>query len=370
MKITAKIKLQPNSDQHAALLTTLETANAACNYISQVAWDNRTFRQFDLHHFVYYDARERFGLSADMTIRCIAKVAHAYKADQKTKRTFKATGGFPYNPRTLRYVIEGGFVTIWSIVGRLKISFVAGNRQLEQLKTQKGESELLFTNGQFYLAATCDTDEPDPIEPTDVLGVDLGIKNIATTSDGQKFAGNHLNNIRRRRRRQRKNIQPVGTKSSKRKLKRLSGKERRFATHINHCISKQIVNTAKDTNSAIALEDLKGIRNRIRLRRSQRDDLHSWAFFQLGEFIKYKAKLAGVPVVFVNPRYTSQACHKCGSIDKGNRKTQDKFLCLSCGHADHADINAALNISVLGRAVVNLPIDSSWSEATLLALTA
>ncbi len=360
MKLTAKIKLKPNSNQHATLLTTLETANAACNYISQVAWDNRIFGKFKLQKLVYYETRERFGLSAQATVRCIGKVVDAYKLDKRTQRNFKPHGGIAYDLRLLTY--KDGYVSIWTLDGRITVPYACGEHQHELLKNQQGESDLLYSRGKFYLAATCDTDDPEPMEVTDALGVDLGIKNIATASDGQKFAGNHLNNIRRRRRRQRKNIQPVGTKSSKRKLKRLSGKERRHATHVNHCISKQIVNTAKDTNSAIALEDLKGIRDRIRLRRSQRDDLHSWSFYQLGEFIKYKAKKAGVPVVFVNPRYTSQACHKCGSVDKGNRKTQDKFLCLACGHADHADHNAALNISVLGRAAVNLPIDSNWSR--------
>jgi len=360
MKLTAKIKLLPTESQSDSLKRTLEACNAACDYISGIAWETKTFNRNKLHHLVYYDVRERFSLSAQATVRCIAKVVDAYKLDRKTKRTFRPHGSVAYDLRLLAY--KDGYVSIWTLNGRIKVSYVGGERQLEQLKTQKGESDLLYKNGDFYLGATCDIDEAEPIEPEGILGVDLGIKNIATTSDGQKFAGNHLNNVRRRRRLQRKKIQAVGTKSARRKLKRLSGKERRHATHVNHCISKQIVETAKDTNRAIALEELKGIRNRIRLRRSQRDDLHSWSFYQLGQFVQYKAQRAGVPVVFVNPRYTSQTCNACGSIDKRNRKTQDKFLCKSCGHAGHADINAALNISVRGRAAVNPPIDSTTQQ--------
>lgn len=363
MKLTAKIKLHPNSDQAAALLTTLETINAACDYISQAAWDNRTFNRNKLHKLVYYDVRARFKLSAQATVRAIAKVVDAYKLDKATQRTFKPHGGAAYDLRLLTY--KDGYVSVWTMDGRVEVPYVAGERQHEQLKRQKGESDLLYIRGEFYLAATCEVEEAEPIEAEGVLGVDLGIKNIATTSDGERYAGNHLNNVRRRRRRQRKKIQAVGTKSARRKLKRLSGKERRHATHTNHVISKQIVETAKGTNRAIALEELKGIRNRIRLRRSQRDDLHSWSFHQLGEFIKYKAQRAGVPVVFVDPAYTSQACNVCGSVDKRNRPNQETFLCTQCGHADHADINAALNISVRGRAAVNPPIDSDIEPVRL-----
>jgi IS605 OrfB family transposase len=180
------------------------------------------------------------------------------------------------------------------------------------------------------------------------LGVDLGIVNIATDSDGQQYSGSEVLNTRKRRRRQRKRLQKKGTKSAKRVAKKLSGKERRFAAQENHRISKQIVKKAKDTNRAIALENLKGIRQRVRLRKPQRVNLHSWSFHQLGQFILYKAILAGVPVVFVDPRNTSRMCSECGCVDKRSRKSQDKFSCTSCGYTLHADHNAAKNISVLG----------------------
>jgi putative transposase len=118
-------------------------------------------------------------------------------------------------------------------------------------------------------------------------------------------------------------------------------------TNVNHTISKQLVKKAQRTNRAIALEDLTGIRDRVRARRSQRRKLHSWAFAQLGQFISYKAELAGVPVVFVDPAYTSQTCANCGYISRSNRKSQDSFLCVECGFSAHADTNAAINIAGL-----------------------
>ena len=134
----------------------------------------------------------------------------------------------------------------------------------------------------------------------DFLGVDLGVVNIATDSDGNAYSGSHVRSMRHRHRKLRTKLQKKGTKAARRKLKRLSGKERRFATNTNHVISKQIVALAKGTGRGIALEDLSGIRERITARTGkQRYDLHSWAFFQLGQFILYKAIGKGVPEEFV-----------------------------------------------------------------------
>ena len=349
MKLTAKIKLQPTEKQFNFLVHTIAIANATCNHISQRAWDTQTFKQFDIHHLVYKDIRsEEYPLSAQMVVRAIAKVADAYKLDKKVKRSFNPTGAIAYDARILSWKMEDQTISIWTIKGRQRMPFVCGKRQKELLKSQRGESDLVLIDGTFYLFATCDIDEPTPDDVEDCLGIDLGIVNIATTSDGEQFAGNQVNSVRQRRRRQRKRLQKKGTKSAKRVAKRLSGKERRFAAQENHRISKQIVKKAKDTNRAIALENLKGIRQRVRLRKPQRVNLHSWSFHQLGQFILYKAILAGVPVVFVDPRNTSRKCSKCGCVDKRSRKSQSNFSCTSCGYTLNADYNAAKNISVLG----------------------
>jgi IS605 OrfB family transposase len=196
-----------------------------------------------------------------------------------------------------------------------------------------------------------------PIDPEGFLGVDLGIINIATDSDGQIHSARQLLNVRHRQRRLRRKLQKKGTKSAKRRLKQLSGKERRFANDTNHCISKQLVMKAQGTGRGIALEDLEGIRDRVTVSRRKRDQLHSWSFHDLRNKIGYKAQLRGVAVVLVDPRNTSRTCRQCGCIDKRNRKTQEKFLCTRCGYASHADVNAAVNIS--RRAAVNPPYAGS-----------
>jgi IS605 OrfB family transposase len=150
--------------------------------------------------------------------------------------------------------------------------------------------------------------------------------------------------VRHRHRRLRRKLQHKGTRPARRKLKRLSGKEKRFANDVNHCISKQLVNTAKGTRRGIGLENLTGIRERVTVSRRKRAELHSWSFADLGTKIAYKAQRAGVPVAYVDPRNTSRQCSQCDHVDKASRRSQAKFVCTACGCASHADYNAARNI--------------------------
>lgn len=343
--LIAKIKLQPTAEQYKLLLKTLEIANAACNYASKEAWKHKIFRQFNLHRIVYNDIRERFGLTAQMAVRAIAKVAHTYKLDKRTLRKFKSHGAFPYDRRILSFKIAKQTVSIWTVNGRQRMGYLCGNRHHQLLKADRGESDLCYIDGEFYLFVSCEIETPDKMDVSEYLGIDMGIINVASDSDGKQYSGSQFLNIRNRRFRQRRRLQKKGTKSANRVRKRLSGRERRFATWLNHTISKLIVEVAQRTGRGIALENLKGIRKRVRARREQRRNLHNWSFHQLLQFINYKAELAGIPVVMLDPAYSSQTCSNCGHISKSNRKSQSAFLCQSCGYADHADTNAARNLS-------------------------
>jgi IS605 OrfB family transposase len=353
IQLTAKVKLLPTPEQAAALRRTLETANAACDYISRQAWRARVFRQFSLHKLVYYDVRERFGLSAQVTVRCIAKVADAYKLDRRTRRSFRRDGAIAYDSRILRWKRDEQAVSIWTMDGRQTIPFACGERQGELLRGQKGESDLALVDGVFYLLATCQVEAPEAAEWEEALGVDLGLVNIATDGDGEVFSGALVNNLRRRHAKLRARLQSKGTKSAKRLLKKRRRREQRFARDVNHVIAKRIVEKAEGTGRAVALEDLTGIRERITVRKRQRRRHHSWAFHDLRAKIEYKAALAGVPVVLVDPRNTSRTCPACGCVDKANRVSQREFSCVECGFSGHADTIAAVNIG--RRAVVNQP---------------
>lgn len=353
MKLTAMIKLLPNDEQRQYLYQTLERANTACNWISERAWETRTFNTTRLHHLMYYAARAEFDLGAQITVRCIGKVIGAYKLDKKTKRLFKKLGGIPFDSHNLTFKTDQREIVIWSVGGRLTVPFTAGAGQLALLEYQQGESDLIYRKGEFYLFTTCDVPDDTPIDVEGFLGVDLGVKNIAVDSDGNIHRAKRLLNVRHRHRRLRQKLQKKGTRSAKRLLKHLSSKEQRFAHDVNHCISKQLVTIAKGTGRGIALEDLSGIRDRVNVPRKRRDMLHNWSFHQLRAFVAYKAEHAGVPVAYVDPRNTSRTCAACGCMAKRNPPTQVAFSCIPCGFVSHADINAAINIS--RRGTVNHP---------------
>jgi IS605 OrfB family transposase len=199
-------------------------------------------------------------------------------------------------------------------------------------------------------------DAPEETDTDGTLGVDLGIVNLATDSEGQIFTGTKVHEVRMRYHHRRRELQRVPTRSAKRRLKRLSGREKRFQKDVNHKIAKTLVQKAVHTRKALALEDLTGIRERVTVRRENRYERHSWAFYQLRMFIAYKAAWAAVPVRFVDPAYTSQTCSRCGHCAKANRQSQASFLCQQCGFCCNADVNAAINIS---RAEVKRPLATS-----------
>ncbi|HZF39021.1 MAG TPA: transposase [Blastocatellia bacterium] len=188
---------------------------------------------------------------------------------------------------------------------------------------------------------------------TDFIGVDFGVVNLAVDSDGQMHQGDDVEQTRKHYGKVKRSLQRKATKqkrsgkrplNAKRRLKAISGRERRFKANTNHTIAKKIVAKATDTGRGIAIEDLEGIRNRTRFRKKQRDPMSKWAFAELRGYIEYKAALCGVKVQPVNPRDTSKRCPECNHVSKKNRIRRDVFLCDECGYFDHADIVGAKNI--------------------------
>lgn len=337
------MKLLPDPAQAKALDKLLRISNKACDWLSAQAWETKTFGQYALHKLAYLEVRKRFELPAQIAVRCISKVADAYKLDKDSKRAFRPLGSLAFDDRNLTWHVDKRTVSVGTLNGRIKIPFAAGDRQLALLASRQGESDLVYHGCNWFLTATCNVEEPDPSDAGDFLGVDFGIANIASDSDGKHYSGSTVKSVRHRHRRLRTKLQKKQTKSARRRLRKLAGKESRFARDVNHRISKQIVATAKGTGRGIAIEDLKGIRERVKVGRGQRAVLHSWAFSQLRTFTEYKAALAGVPVENTDPRNSSRECNICGHISKSNRLNQSSFRCVSCSHTEHADTNAASN---------------------------
>ncbi|HEV2460506.1 MAG TPA: transposase [Ktedonobacterales bacterium] len=251
-------------------------------------------------------------------------------------------------------------VSLLTLDGRIELPLRFGTYATGRLERIRGQADLLYRKrtDTFFLAVTVDAPEPTSEEADDFLGVDLGVVTLAATSDGDLLNQStgrthaHINSVRARYSQLRAKLQRKGTKSAKRLLRKRSRREKRFARDLNHRLAKALVGTAKGTGRGLALEDLKHVRRRVNGSKRQRRVLHGWAFFQLRAFIAYKAALAGVRVVLVNPAYTSQTCSRCGHCERANRHSQASFQCRRCGFACHADLNAAENIR---RAAVMLP---------------
>lgn len=345
MKLTLQIKLLPDGGQAQSLLDTIKKANATCNTISEIAWKEKTFNQFKLHQKSYYLVKEQSGLSSQMTVRCISKVSDSYKLDKKVKREFKPFGAITFDSRILSY--KDNSISIWAINGRLKIPFVCFRP--DWLPFVKGEADLITRRGKFFLLQTVEIPEEGIKDVEEFLGVDFGLINIATLSDGEIMSGKEIETYREKRQKIRSSLQSKGTKGSKKVLKRLSGKEKRTASIVNHTIAKRIVAKAFKAHKGIALEKLKGIRKSANNKGKKfRSRIGKWNFADLRAKIEYKAKLSGVPVVAVKPAYTSQTCSRCHNLGSRNGES---FKCPHCSFEAHADVNAAKNIG----AAVNLP---------------
>jgi IS605 OrfB family transposase len=362
----------PEAERAAALRSTLRTVNDLACWVSQVAFARGVPREYELRKHTYPHLKAE-GLGAQAAQHVIKKVRDAYttlhanlragnlgkpKSRRRVKAeskpiAFRPEAAQPYDDRCLSWQYDQQTVSIWTMAGRIKnVSFVCSADALKTLRDyRKGECDLIERDGVFYLIATCDVPEAEAYEPDGFIGVDLGIVNIATTSTGYQAAGRGLGRYRKRQLALRAKLQKKRTKSAKRRLKERSRREQRHVKNTNHIIAKTIVTEAERTAHGIALEELKGIRRRVRLRKPQRVTLHSWAFAQLGGFIVYKARRAGVPLVYVDPAYTSQMCSQCRHVDKRNRVDQGLFICRGCGVVAHADRNASHNIAARGAAV-------------------
>jgi IS605 OrfB family transposase len=372
VKIVAQVKLLPSPEQAAALGATLRTVNEAACWVSSVAFERGVPREYELRKHTYAELKAR-GLGAQAAQHVIKKTRDAYTALKANLRAgnlgkpgskrwvraeskpiaFRPHAAQPYDDRCLSWQYDAATVSIWTTAGRLKgVRFACSPDALRMLRQhRKGESDLVERDGVFYLIATCDVPEKPLNEAlAGFLGVDLGIANIATASTGYRASGRGLNRHRKRQADLRKKLQAKGTKAAKRLLKKRARKEARHSANVNHIIAKTIVTAAERTDCGIALENLTGIRGRVRLRKDQRTNLHSWSFHQLASFVAYKAKRAGVPLVYVDPAYTSRQCSECHHIDRKNRRSQAEFACRACGATMHADHNASRNIARKGEA--------------------
>jgi putative transposase len=360
VKLTLQTQIFPDKEQARKLAATMEAFNAGADWLAGEAFKLQSANKVKLQHLYYTDLREKFSLSAQMAIRCIAQVCEAFSRDRTNRPTFRKYASIPYDQRMMSFK-GADRVSLLTLEGRIIVPFVMGKYQAERFHLKYGQCDLVRRkDGKWFLLVTVDLPDSASIPATDFIGVDFGVVNLATDSTGETFSGQEVEKTRQKYQARRQRLQMAAAKrkqrghrpkSIRRKLKSAGQKEQRFRRDTNHVISKKLVEKAKDTRSGIAVEDLKGIRDRARFRKTQRAQMSGWSFAQLRTFVEYKAGIAGVPTAAVDPRHTSQMCSCCGHIAKANRKSQSEFQCQRCGFALNADFNAALNIKA--RAAVN-----------------
>jgi putative transposase len=341
LHLTIKAKLVITSDAAKDLKSTMEEFNRACNTISELSFQQDLRRKYDIHHAAYRLIREETNLPAQHVINAIAKVSAAYVREPDKLHQFKPHSSVRYDARTM-VLGEDCYTASLTICPKGRVS---GQLQMSAKMRQQlcagelGAAELVYRQGQFYLHISLTVPAPEIAAAAGSLGVDLGVNRVAVTSNKKFHSAKEIRHNKACYKRTRKHLQANGSKSAKRALKRVSGREKRFVSDTNHCISKQIVAEAKTANQRIVLEDLTGIRESGKAK-----VVHDWSFAELQAMISYKARQAGVEVVFVEPRYTSQMCSRC--LHLGVRPDQSNFHCRNCGLRLNADLNGAKSIAL------------------------
>jgi IS605 OrfB family transposase len=365
--LTIVCKINPTPEQVAKIEATLQAFAAACNHINEVV-EPKITHNVTIQNQVYGEVRERFGLASNLAIRAINRVS----ANRKTaKRMNKPVKKFlptsaDYDARIFSFREKDWSVSLTLVGGRERFLVDVGSYQKGKLSgfTPTSATLVKHQNGTYSVNIQVKNDAPDPQKSQGVIGVDLGRRDVAVTSEGESFSGQQITEIRDRYSRVRASLQKKateGTRSTRRRarriLQRLSGRERRFQSWVNHRISKHIVSKAKQLGVSIAIEDLTGIRARTNEQprsKTERRRSNSWAFFQLRTFLDYKALGAGVEVIKVSPAYTSQTCHKCLHIHPVKGKSYRSGKTFSCGYCHcsvDADFNGANVIKLLGLSV-------------------
>lgn len=338
---TIKFRLGENP----ALVSTIHLFNKCCNFFLKLGYANRTWSKKKLQSLGYYEARRLWPKLQSSLVQgardCAANMLKREKLGCLPAK--KLTSAARFNQRTFKAFLDFGQLSITTIGGRVRVPFRIPAYFQKYAHGEVAALRLRVHRGMVLGDLVVDLPDVPLIQPKEprVLGVDRGVINIAVTSDGRFFNSKALRNVQGRYAFTKAGLQSAGTRSARRHLRRLSGRERRFQTDSNHRIAKSLASMDFD---ALALEDLSVKKTKKKGRRFNRM-LGRWAFAQLQEFATYKCEERGKRVVLVAPQYTSQDCSRCGR--RGSRRGSD-FRCGKCGLRLNADLNAARNIAQRG----------------------
>jgi putative transposase len=343
---TLKIKLDESND----LLQTVRVFNLACQIVLDYGFAVKDYNKTRLNRAIYKTIREKYPILPSALVQTARdQASDMLKRDKfKHKITKKLLSSIRYDNRTMKIFLESGRASLSTLFGRLTYNFQLPDYYKQYATWEIKNAQLLVKKGICYLHIQVEADNPESILNDTRIGIDLGINNIAICSDNSFYNSKHLKNVKGKYQHLKAELQSKGTRSAKRKLKKISGRERRFVTDLNHCLSKELVHKPYNT---FVMEDLTGITKENKGHRFNKK-LGNWSFSQLQNFVNYKSEGLNKNVIYIKPQYTSQTCSKCGYVAKNNRNG-NKFKCKQCNFQLDADLNASRNIVAFSKSSSN-----------------
>lgn len=380
--ITLKLRLYPTSNQANLLEATMEQYQLASNLVSNYYFEHGFKpKQSDLQKSLYHLIRDTFGLKAQMAQSSFKTVLARYKTintklgrkpykylDSESGKWVSVKRNLDWLQKPIQFsrpqcdlvsVRDWSFVkdqlSINTIGTREKIDYTAKGFEKYLKQGKLGTARLVKSCGHYFLHVSCtlENTEFSKLNLKHVVGIDRGLRFLATTYDEQGktnfVSGNEIIAKRRKYKRLRQQLQRKGTKSAKRRLKAINQRENRWMSDINHQVTKTLVDKY-GSGTVFTIEDLTNVRFATeKVVKTKRYEQVSWAFYQFEQFLTYKAELQSSIVIKVDAHYTSQRCPKCGSIDKlaRNHGTHE-YHCTYCGYTSNDDRIGAINIQMLG----------------------
>lgn len=362
MKRTIQLRLKTDEETARALAETTGLFTRAFNVVCRVGWDAGVRNSVKLHRLTYLQAKgECPGLVSDLLIQARVKASETLRSAFTRKRKGRKvscprSASCPprFNHHTATVNWEKGTVRLSTAQGRITLAFTLPAYFQPYTSGRTRTADLIFREGKWFLHVSVEIPEPARVNETQVVGVDLGLCRPVVLSNNRFLGKRQWRQVEDRYFRLRRSLQSKGTRSARRHLRRMAKRENRFRKDCDHVLTREIMRSV-GPGTVIALEDLTHIRSRLRQRGSRgRRRLHRWSFARLRAFLAYKAEGAGVRVVAVDPRHTSQRCSRCGHTEKANRRSQSDFQCRRCGFRLNADLNGARNVAwkhLAGRAM-------------------
>ena len=298
---TLKIKLDKSNE----LIQTATIWNAACQDVMDYGFAAHDYNKTRLNRATYSDLRDKYPTLPSALIQTARdQASDMLKRLRFEKKPFKhSLGAVRFDIRTMKVFLESGYCKLTTVFGRLRYDFRLPEYYQKYATWKVMNAQLKIAKNACYLNVQVEQPDPEIVMGDRRLGVDLGINNIAVCSDNTFWESGPVKAVKGKYQYLRSKLQSKGTRSAKRKLQKLSGRERRFQRDVNHNIANWIVSKPYDV---IALEDLTNIRNG-----NKNEKLGKWSFAELRTIVEYKAMAIGKKAVAIDPRYTSRTCSKC-----------------------------------------------------------